>query len=44
MEIFESFDNKKLALYVWETPAPRAVVQILHGMTEHAGRYAEFAA
>ena len=44
MEIFESFDNKKLALYVWETPAPRAVVQIVHGMTEHAGRYAEFAA
>ncbi len=43
---FESSNGKdSIAYYVW-TPstAPRAVVQIVHGMCEHIGRYEEFAA
>lgn len=40
---FKSFDGKRLSLNLWETENPRAAVQIVHGMTEHAERYAEFA-
>ncbi len=42
---FESSNSSdNIAYYVW-TPmgAPRAVVQIVHGMCEHMGRYEEFA-
>ena len=39
-----SFDGKKIFVYEWlEAENPKAVVQIVHGMTEHAGRYAAFA-
>ena len=39
-----SFDGKKICLYVWEDVAsPSGVVQIVHGMTEHAARYEAFA-
>ncbi len=41
--IFESFDGKKIYVYEWQTENPRAVVQIVHGMSEHAGRYEKFA-
>lgn len=35
----------RLRLYHWPPPGPpKAVVQIAHGMAEHAGRYARFAA
>ncbi len=43
MEQIVSFDNKPVALHVWEAEHPVAVVQIVHGMTEHAARYAAFA-
>ena len=40
----ESFDKTKIYLHEWtEAEAPRAVVQIVHGMAEHAGRYAAYA-
>lgn len=38
-------DGSRAWLYVWlPEGAPRAAVQIVHGMAEHAGRYARFAA
>lgn len=36
-------DGKNLYVYGWVPSAPKAVVQILHGMGEHAGRYARVA-
>lgn len=40
----ESFDKRKIWVYVWDdVKNPKAVVQIFHGMAEHAGRYEEFA-
>lgn len=40
----ESFDKRKIWLYVWDNvKKPKAIVQIFHGMAEHAGRYEEFA-
>jgi alpha-beta hydrolase superfamily lysophospholipase len=37
-------DNKKIHAYVWnKTDKPKGAVQILHGMAEHAARYADFA-
>lgn len=36
-------DNKKIVCYKWEVNNPVAIVQIVHGMSEHAGRYDEFA-
>lgn len=41
--ILKSFDNKQIYVYEWQTENPRAIVQIVHGMTEHAGRYEKFA-
>lgn len=42
--IFQSFDGKEIFLYTWETAErPRGVVQIVHGMAEHAARYEAFA-
>lgn len=36
----ELSDGAQLALYEWPAPAsPKAVVQITHGLAEHAGRY-----
>lgn len=41
---FISFDGKKLASYEWDNAvSPKAVVQIIHGMAEHMGRYGDFA-
>lgn len=42
--IFESFDGKKLFVHEWlDVAEPKGFVQIVHGMTEHGARYAEFA-
>ena len=40
----ESFDQRKIWVYVWDdVKKPKAIVQIFHGMAEHAGRYEDFA-
>lgn len=40
----ESYDSIKLHCYIWdEVENPKGVVQLAHGMAEHAGRYAPFA-
>lgn len=44
MENFEAQDGKKLFVYCWDkVDRPKAMLQIFHGMAEHAGRYAGFA-
>ena len=41
---FESFDKEKIYVYVWkDVKEPKGIVQIFHGMAEHAGRYDDFA-
>lgn len=40
---FESFDGKKIHVFEWGVENPKGIVQIVHGMTEHAGRYEKFA-
>ena len=42
--IFKSFDGKEIFVREWtDVKDPKAVVQIVHGMTEHSGRYDAFA-
>ena len=42
--VLTSFDNKQIYVYEWtDVSSPRGVVQIAHGMEEHAGRYEPFA-
>jgi alpha-beta hydrolase superfamily lysophospholipase len=37
-------DGKEIYVYCWDKVlTPKAVIQIFHGMAEHAGRYKEFA-
>lgn len=36
---FKSFDKKTIYLQEWAVESPRAIVQIIHGMVEHVGRY-----
>jgi alpha-beta hydrolase superfamily lysophospholipase len=37
-------DNHKLNIYCWDkVQSPKAVLQVFHGMSEHAGRYEGFA-
>lgn len=44
MTNFISFDGKRIALYEWRNvDHPKGVVQIIHGMAEHAERYEAFA-
>lgn len=41
----QSGELDQTAVYLWRSGAtPRAVVQVIHGMREHMGRYGEFAA
>jgi alpha-beta hydrolase superfamily lysophospholipase len=41
---FDGKDQKSIHTYMWnDVEKPKAVLQIFHGMAEHAGRYAEFA-
>lgn len=42
--IFTTFDKKQLSAYLWEdVDNPKGVVQLCHGMSEHLGRYDDFA-
>jgi len=42
--IFNTFDKKQLMLYLWdEVENPKGAVQLCHGMSEHLGRYDDFA-
>lgn len=42
--VLKSWDGKQIYVHLWEeAPSPRGVVQIVHGMTEHAARYEAFA-
>lgn len=42
---FQSFDGKQIYVYEWlNVENPKGIVQIVHGMTEHAARYEKFAA
>lgn len=44
MTNFISFDGKQVVLYEWRNvDHPKGVVQIIHGMAEHAARYEAFA-
>lgn len=36
-------DGLELATYAWDVTAPRAVVQVAHGLAEHSARYDRFA-
>ena len=38
-----SFDLTPITLYHWEAKQPKAIVHIVHGMSEHAARYDHFA-
>lgn len=41
---FKSFDGKTIYVHEWlDVESPKGFVQIIHGMTEHGARYAEFA-
>lgn len=40
----ETTDGTKIQVYTWPVEQPRGVVQLTHGMGEHALRYAELAA
>ena len=41
---FESFDKTIIQCYLWdEVKTPKGIVQIVHGMAEHARRYDDFA-
>jgi len=39
----QSFDGKQIHIHEWTTESPRAIIQIVHGMAEHAARYEKFA-
>ena len=42
--IFKSFDGKEIYIHEWlKADDPKGIVQIVHGMCEHGGRYAPFA-
>ncbi|TDT72266.1 alpha-beta hydrolase superfamily lysophospholipase [Hypnocyclicus thermotrophus] len=41
--IFNAKDNKLITTFKWLIRKPKAIVQIIHGMAEHAKRYDEFA-
>ncbi len=43
-DIFKSDDGTALTTYAWDCEQPKAIVYIVHGMSEHAARYNEFAA
>jgi alpha-beta hydrolase superfamily lysophospholipase len=40
---FQASDGASLHVSGWAVDAPKAVVQVLHGMAEHGSRYARFA-
>jgi len=42
-ETLVTHDGQRLALYAWPADEPRALLQVLHGLSEHAERYDRFA-
>lgn len=40
---FQARDGVNLVTYFWECEQPKGIVHIVHGMSEHAARYNEFA-
>ena len=40
---FKSHDGVNLTSYLWQCSLPKAIVHVVHGMSEHAGRYNHFA-
>ncbi len=40
---FQAKDDKTINYYHWAPDAPKAIIQIAHGMGEHAGRYENLA-
>jgi len=40
---FKSHDGKELTTYKWDCDDPKAIIHIVHGMSEHADRYDNFA-
>jgi len=40
---FNSFDQTNICIYDWAVEKPKYYVHIIHGMSEHAARYDEFA-
>lgn len=41
--VYDAADGLKLQAYAWEAGEPRAALCIIHGLGEHAGRYAAMA-
>lgn len=41
--ILTSFDGRNISTNLYDIPNPKGIVQIIHGMKEHQGRYADFA-
>lgn len=39
----QSQDTNNIPLYIWESPSPHAIIQLIHGTAEHARRYDYFA-
>jgi alpha-beta hydrolase superfamily lysophospholipase len=42
-ETIKSHDNTPLVVYNWDCELPKGIVHIVHGMSEHAARYDDFA-
>ena len=42
-DTFSTKDDFTLATYLWECEKPKGIIHLVHGMSEHAGRYDEFA-
>lgn len=41
---FLGYNDYPIRVYIWDNvDSPKGVVQIVHGMAEHAGRYDDFA-
>ena len=38
-----TFDQIPLTLYYWDSPSPKGIIHLVHGMSEHAARYDHFA-
>ena len=41
--LLKTKDGKQLCGYIWDIPEPRACVTLVHGLGEHAARYAHVA-
>ncbi len=41
--LFQSFDSCSITTYHWKVDQPKFCVHIIHGMSEYAGRYDDFA-